>query len=441
MATTITSGIVNEQVTLVAAPEPSQLQQSGAIISLGGTTLTTGTYQYCGTLAILESILGTAGNYAELQTMGNTFFAQGNAVGLYVLELGAETAAGDDIPSLYTYITDNPSQFYAFLTPAAWDITGGVSSVTITNGGSGYTTAPTVTFSAPTSGTTATGYAVISNGAVTQIVITNPGSGYTADPTVTIAAPTTGTTATATATFGNPLGGLASNYSSPTGKTYFFATTTTANITDYPAVKSLATFVPTSTAASIEFGMAAIFYQWLVNNPGASNKLAPMSYRYAYGVTEWPSSGQATSINTILTAYGNLFLSGSEGGISTATIRKGTFMDGSQMSWWYGIDWFQINSHTQLAAAIINGSNSNPPLLYDQQGINTLESLAQQIGDTTVQYGCALSVTVSAESFYSYTTANPSDYAAGIYNGLSAVVTGQNGFLSITFYVEALQFA
>ena len=63
---------------------------------------------------------------------------------------------------------------------------GAVSAVTVTDGGSGYTSAPTVTFSAPTTGTTATGTTTISNsGIVTGVTITNPGSGYTVAPTVT----------------------------------------------------------------------------------------------------------------------------------------------------------------------------------------------------------------------------------------------------------------
>ncbi len=78
---------------------------------------------------------------------------------------------------------------------------GSVSSVSITLAGSGYVTAPAVTFSAaPSGGITAAGYATISGGAVTGVVITNPGAGYAAAPTVTIAAPASGAQATATAT-------------------------------------------------------------------------------------------------------------------------------------------------------------------------------------------------------------------------------------------------
>ena len=65
---------------------------------------------------------------------------------------------------------------------------GGVISATITAGGSGYSSPPTVTFGAPSApGRTATGYAKISSGAVSEIVITDSGSGYAAGspPTIT----------------------------------------------------------------------------------------------------------------------------------------------------------------------------------------------------------------------------------------------------------------
>ncbi|MCI1046921.1 hypothetical protein [Caballeronia zhejiangensis] len=62
-----------------------------------------------------------------------------------------------------------------------------VASITIAASGAGYTSAPTVTISAPqTLGTTATATATITSGAVTAITITNAGSGYTSAPTVTL---------------------------------------------------------------------------------------------------------------------------------------------------------------------------------------------------------------------------------------------------------------
>lgn len=62
----------------------------------------------------------------------------------------------------------------------------GVASATVIGGGSGYASAPTVTFAAPSNpGRTAQGYAVISSGVVTSIVITDQGSGYTSVPSIT----------------------------------------------------------------------------------------------------------------------------------------------------------------------------------------------------------------------------------------------------------------
>jgi len=67
----------------------------------------------------------------------------------------------------------------------------GIGTISIGNSGSGYATAPTITFSAPTigGGTTATGIASVSSGGVTQIYITNAGSGYVGIPTITISPP------------------------------------------------------------------------------------------------------------------------------------------------------------------------------------------------------------------------------------------------------------
>ena len=64
MATTITPTIVSLNTKVVLAPQPSQLQQSGAIISVGGTTLATNGYQYCGSLSAVTALLSATGNFA-----------------------------------------------------------------------------------------------------------------------------------------------------------------------------------------------------------------------------------------------------------------------------------------------------------------------------------------------------------------------------------------
>lgn len=80
--------------------------------------------------------------------------------------------------------------------------TGGqVTSVTITNGGSGYTSPPDVTFSNPATGTdNAEGYALLSGGVVTEIVVTHGGRKYTSAPTISFSTGSATATATIAAT-------------------------------------------------------------------------------------------------------------------------------------------------------------------------------------------------------------------------------------------------
>ena len=64
---------------------------------------------------------------------------------------------------------------------------GQVDTITVTNEGFGYTSAPLLVFSAPPNGgSTATGTAVLSGDKVVSITITSPGSGYIQVPTITI---------------------------------------------------------------------------------------------------------------------------------------------------------------------------------------------------------------------------------------------------------------
>jgi hypothetical protein len=80
---------------------------------------------------------------------------------------------------------------------------GDVLSVAVTNPGSGYTTPPVVTFSGGGGGSGASATAALGvTNTITGITLLNPGSGYLIEPTVTLSAPPSGTTATATATIG-----------------------------------------------------------------------------------------------------------------------------------------------------------------------------------------------------------------------------------------------
>lgn len=476
MATQKSQTIVNLVAKLVASPTPSTLQQSGAVISVGGSTLAAGQYQFVGGLTEALTFVGTGGNFTELTNMLTTFFAQGSAVGCYILELGSGiTTPNAGIASLNTWINANPGILYAYLTPADWDTMPAPAAPTLTSVSGGtleaetyyvsvsYTNAagavgntspqanisvdadylPEVASPAALSG--ATGYNVYMGTSASSLTLQNT-SPITIGTPYTL--PDTGVTTTGGAA-PLTLAQLCNDWSAPTGKTYFFGTTSTVNAVAYGTVSSNGTFqgykaailtVPSPSAQSTEFQAAALFYQMIVNNPGPANKLAPVQYRYVYGVTPWPSTGYTAEINTALNYNCNIIGTGAEGGINNSCIFGGTTSSNIQISWWYGIDWEQIQIQQAVSAAVINGSNTNPPLLYDQEGINTLEAVAQQIADNGVTFGCALSAVVSSIPFYTYAQENPDDYAAGIYSGLSAQVVGQNGFILINFYLSAIEF-
>ncbi len=82
-----------------------------------------------------------------------------------------------------------------------------IQTIKITAGGSGYTTAPTVTVAAPTSGVTATAIATITAGVVSSVTVTVGGSGYTTAPIVTMSLPPSGgVVATASSYLATPTG-------------------------------------------------------------------------------------------------------------------------------------------------------------------------------------------------------------------------------------------
>jgi hypothetical protein len=77
---------------------------------------------------------------------------------------------------------------------------GFVTSITLTDGGAGYTSAPVVTITGG-GGNGATATATVSGGTVTGFTVTSPGSGYGSAPTVTVAAPPPATPTTTYVTY------------------------------------------------------------------------------------------------------------------------------------------------------------------------------------------------------------------------------------------------
>jgi FtsP/CotA-like multicopper oxidase with cupredoxin domain len=122
--------------------------------------------------------------------------ASGNTVQV-TWEAGAQVAPNPDPAATFRVLRDGVS-----LTTIYPGAAQGIASITVTNGGSGYTTPPTVTISTPFTGfVTAAATATISGGAVTGITVTTPGSGYLSLPAVTLSGGG-GSGATAVANFG-----------------------------------------------------------------------------------------------------------------------------------------------------------------------------------------------------------------------------------------------
>jgi hypothetical protein len=104
--------------------------------------------------------------------------------------------------SVFKIIDDYTAAFTVtgatFTSSGSIEYGGRVQSIVVLNGGSGYTTTPTVTISAPNAtGTQATATAVVENGKVARINVVNKGAGYVGTVTVTISGVGSGATAIA----------------------------------------------------------------------------------------------------------------------------------------------------------------------------------------------------------------------------------------------------
>lgn len=296
----------------------------------------------------------------QLVTAVNTFFAQGNSVGIYLLELGFhEAKVGEEVAALKTYMEEPIQRFYAYLVPATWD----------------------------------------------------------ADPDFIT---------------------LSKLYTSNESKQYFFVLTglpaNTNALNPYAGIKSVITVnddtYPTTNAA------AAMMWNLVSASPSEINKVPPMAFRFLQAVNA--NKAKASILSTMTKNNINYVGTGAEGGIANTILIKGVTSDGNDMTYWYSVDWVQINVDMQLANAVINGSN-NPinPLYYNQDGIDRLQMVAQGVFNTGVSYGLVNGPTpVNAVPFKQYVKTNPNDYGIGRYAGLSASYTPMRGFVEIIFNIN-----
>ncbi|MGK0739953.1 hypothetical protein ACSFCX_00080 [Yokenella regensburgei] len=302
----------------------------------------------------------TIGGSADLVTAVNTFFAQGNSVGTYLLELGYQKdVVKDEVASLKLYMEEPLKRFYAYLVPEAWK--------------------------------------------EDEDFIT-----------------------------------LAKLYTANEAKQYFFVLSDTPDDTNYvspyASIKSIIAMAddtyPATNAA------AAVMREFVSPSPSPVNKVPPMAFRYLQAVNA--NKAKNSILKTMVAQNIDYVDTGAEGGISNTILVKGVTSDGKDMTYWYSVDWVQINVDMQLANAIINGSN-NPinPLYYDQDGIDRLQQVAEGVFDSGVSYGLVNGKTpVNAIPFKTYVKNNPNDYNIGRYAGLSATYTPMRGFTSIIFNIN-----
>lgn len=132
-------------------------------------------------------------NNIVYQTDGTTTTTVGTLVGPYSPCFFAKT-----LNDVYLFIQKGDSAYTYDGTTLVQLSSDKVAVVNIDTGGTGYISVPSVTFTAPPTGTTATGTAVMSGGSLLTVHVDNAGSGYTT-ATMTFSDPqiTSGTKATA----------------------------------------------------------------------------------------------------------------------------------------------------------------------------------------------------------------------------------------------------
>ena len=133
------------------------------------------------------------------QATGDAVFSGAGVVGCYIGLIG-----GSGYHAADTTVTFSSPEKLDGITAEAYAVVvdGVITEIVVTNEGSGYLNAPTVTIvdSHPTPGTGAVAIAIIGKFTITDVTITNAGSGYLNPPTVTITGD--GVQAAATATIG-----------------------------------------------------------------------------------------------------------------------------------------------------------------------------------------------------------------------------------------------
>jgi hypothetical protein len=252
---------------------------------------------------------------------------------------------------------------------------------------------------------------------------------------------------------------LMAQYQAPNAKRYFWFTTTNATKGAYTAaMKCGFGMVEAPGLPTGEFDVASAFENALSINPSPIARATPFDHKYLFGVTPYPKMGNSALLAGLDAANLNYVETGAEGGISTAALANGKTLDGNDFSYWFSADWIQIWGQRDLANEVFNGANNSlNPLWYDPDGINRLQDRMVKRVNTAISLALANGpvvrtqldgqtfqanfnaglyagqCVVNAIPWFTYVTLLPSDYAAGKYNGIGVVYRPKKGFGQIFF--------
>lgn len=456
----MSNAIVQTNVAQISAPAPSTLQRTGALISQGATTTAQGATTLLTSVTDLASVLATALTLSSLAWSGGIVTATTAAPHGYANAAVVKMTIAGATPSAFNGIYDctitGASTFTYDLVsdPGAETIPG-----TYVPADAAELSAMVATFFAQGSHQ---GVYVLELGklasaaAITELstwIAANPGTFYA------YLVPRAWASESSYLTF-------LAGFEATTAKTYFFTTMTTGNYTGFTAtMKCVVGLVEAPAIPATEFSLAAAFCVALSYNPSSSSKVTPFAFSELFGVTPYPLPGNATTLAALKAAGVNYVGTGAEGGLTNTILFWGTTMDLRDFTYWYSVDWVQINVPQAIAAAVINGSN-NPsnPLYYNQDGINRLQSVIVSQMSNAISFGLALGaiqqtelaaadfqaalsagayngkVEINAEPFAAYTSENPNDYKVGKYGGFTVVYTPARGFVQIVFNVNVTDF-
>lgn len=453
--------IVTTTASVVQAPAPSNLQQTGGFVTQGGSTLDPGTAQLVNTLEELDAILAPPLAISSLAWLANVVTVTTTDPHGW--------GTGDVIPIVI-----------AGVSPAAYN---GTFTGTVTG-------ANTLTYPLTPDPGNDTVLGTVALGASTELL--QMGTTYFAAPgvpgvyVVELGEGEVDDGVAALTTFISEVNEtddqiyayliprewddnanflvLCNQSTAVNDMLYFWVTTTYANRAVYsgPGFKCVYAEVEAPDLPASEFSLASPFGTALNANPSSTNKVPPLSYTPSYGTTAYPARGNQSVFNALSLASVGWIGTGQQGGVAGNIVFQGKMSDGNQWNFWYSVDWAQINMSLALANEVINGSATTlNPLYYNQNGIDRLQNRVLAVARQGVSAGLgngqvigtklpieqflanfnagayAGQIVVNAEPFAVYTRENPSDYGIGKYAGLSAVWIPQLGFQNIFFNLLA----